>query len=202
MWSCRWLLVLLAAAGCGGGTRLIRDDNEYQSVLLGVERKTRGPFSTMREGRELSPEQSQSLYEALEDIEALIAFAPDKYGLYILRSLALRGQGKTDQARRSLEQALALAPAEPSDEDKVALSQALTQLAADAFDQRDWKGAEERSRRAVELAPGDPEAHVNLASALVQLGRTKDARASAKRALELDPQSSRARQLLQLIDGR
>jgi Flp pilus assembly protein TadD len=202
MSSCNWVLAALLVVGCGGGTQLIRDDQEYQSVLQRVDQKTRGPLTALREGQELSSEQSQALYEALQDIDALIAFAPDKYGLYILRSLALRGQGRSAEAHRALEQALLLAPAEPSEEDKVALSQALTQLAADAFDKHDWKGAEQYSRQAVELAPNDPEAHVNLASALVQLGRTKDARTSASRALGLDPQSGRAKQLLKLLKGR
>lgn len=203
MWSCRaWLAALALACGCAGGTRLIRDGAEYQAVLAQVHEETKVAFASMRNGKELSPEESQALYDADQDLDALIAFAPDRYGLHILKSLVQRGLGKPEAARRSLEQALVLAPKEPTDDDRAALSQAHTQLSADAFEGKDYALAAEHAREATLLAPEDPEAHANLASALIQLQKLPEARKALARALELDPGFERARQMLRLVEGR
>ncbi len=51
----------------------------------------------------------------------------------------------------------------------------------------DWIGAERECRRAVELDPSDPGAHLNYAYSLVVRGRIDEALGEAKRAESLDP---------------
>jgi eukaryotic-like serine/threonine-protein kinase len=52
-----------------------------------------------------------------------------------------------------------------------------------------WPGAEKEFRRALELDPGDAQAHRLYAAYLSQMGRSKDASAEMSRAQELDPLS-------------
>jgi eukaryotic-like serine/threonine-protein kinase len=55
-----------------------------------------------------------------------------------------------------------------------------------------WTGAEREFRRAVELDPNLPQAHVGLAWHLMFVGRRQEAISAASRAVELDPVSSYA----------
>lgn len=51
----------------------------------------------------------------------------------------------------------------------------------------DWAASERRLRRAAELSPGNPDVHTNLALLLTRLGRTAEALATARQAMDLDP---------------
>jgi eukaryotic-like serine/threonine-protein kinase len=53
----------------------------------------------------------------------------------------------------------------------------------------DWAGAEKEFRRALELDPGDAEAHKDFSSYLMAMGRTPEALAEMRRARDLDPSS-------------
>src|SRR5207253_10739961 len=50
-----------------------------------------------------------------------------------------------------------------------------------------WAAAEPEVRRAIELAPNDPESHNNFGIYLRNLGRFDEAEAEMRRAVELDP---------------
>ena len=51
----------------------------------------------------------------------------------------------------------------------------------------DWLAAQRRLRRAVELSPGNPDVHSNLAMLLVRLGRAGEALAEVEQAVNIDP---------------
>ncbi|HEX6623691.1 MAG TPA: winged helix-turn-helix domain-containing protein [Pyrinomonadaceae bacterium] len=57
------------------------------------------------------------------------------------------------------------------------------------FHRWDWAGAERELHRAIELNPGYGTAHQWLATLLAITGRTEEAKAAMRRALEVDPQS-------------
>jgi Flp pilus assembly protein TadD len=69
-------------------------------------------------------------------------------------------------------------------------------LAGALASQSDYAGALPAFERVVELAPANPRNHYNLAVALQALGHVDDARASAERALSLDPAYAAARTFL------
>jgi len=60
----------------------------------------------------------------------------------------------------------------------------------------DWEGARREWRRAVELAPGDPNTHNWYAGSLLVLGFHDEAISEAKRAVQLDPSSDDFRMML------
>ncbi|MDQ1473248.1 MAG: hypothetical protein QOJ99_4728, partial [Bryobacterales bacterium] len=51
----------------------------------------------------------------------------------------------------------------------------------------DWLSAQRRLRRAVELSPGNPDVHTNLAMLLTRLGRSEEAMLEAQYAVGIDP---------------
>jgi serine/threonine-protein kinase len=70
------------------------------------------------------------------------------------------------------------------------LAEAHTSLGAIRFfADWDWPGAEREFKRALELNPGDVEAHRMYSAYLSAMGRTEDAMAESRRAQELDPLS-------------
>ena len=54
---------------------------------------------------------------------------------------------------------------------------------------RDWRGAEERFKRAIEINPGYPSARIAYSALLAAEGRFDEGLAQAQRAVELDPMS-------------
>ena len=58
----------------------------------------------------------------------------------------------------------------------------------------EWRVAEEEARRAIELSPNDPLAHVQYSEVLLRMRRLDEALVEAKRAQRLDPLSAYAQQ--------
>ncbi|MDX1579848.1 MAG: tetratricopeptide repeat protein, partial [Gemmatimonadota bacterium] len=69
---------------------------------------------------------------------------------------------------------------------------------------REWSAAEREYRLALDLDPDNPEAHQQYADLLGNMGRIREARISAERAVRLDPAPVRRRMLTGILwaDGR
>jgi tetratricopeptide (TPR) repeat protein len=102
--------------------------------------------------------------------------------LNILAFTELR-MGKTEDAVRNLEQALAKAPQELNSSVMLSLAK---------LGQEDFAGAEEVLKKACENAPGSAEARVILARFYHSRGRLVDAETQIRRALEIKPDHSQA----------
>ncbi|MGH8641109.1 MAG: tetratricopeptide repeat protein, partial [Burkholderiales bacterium] len=87
-------------------------------------------------------------------------------------------QGRLEQARRSCEQALEIAPHHPD---------ALHLLGVIALKTGDHAGAVERLQQAVAITPNNPDYQANLAHGYVGLNRLPEALASFERAARLEP---------------
>jgi TolB-like protein/DNA-binding winged helix-turn-helix (wHTH) protein len=81
-------------------------------------------------------------------------------------------------SREAIERALALDPK---------LAQAYSQMGRVKFVDFDWVGADDSIRRAIALEPGNPEYLDQAAFSAAKFGRSDEALAFARRALELDP---------------
>lgn len=201
-WSRSLPLLLVAAVGCRneGGAVLVRDTAEYDSLLRDVQEATVEPFRAHRDDFPLSDAEKQALYDADRKITGLIEFAPTKYSLHVLRGMTRDALGKGAQAIEAFEQALTLAPADPVGSDRLVLSQVFTHMASISFDEGDFGLSEQYAQEAVKLAPNDPDALTNLASAQVELEQTEKAKENLKRALSVSSDFPRARALLKLIE--
>jgi len=91
---------------------------------------------------------------------------------------ALWNKGELEQARRHYLSGLRQDPGNTG---------TLLDLSELLIDLRRWDEADEKIRRAIELAPDDPASHFALGSWLLRRGHTEQAVASLSRALELDP---------------
>jgi TolB-like protein/DNA-binding winged helix-turn-helix (wHTH) protein len=81
-------------------------------------------------------------------------------------------------SREAIERALALDPN---------LAQAYSQMGRVKFVDFDWVGADDSIRRAIALEPGNPEYLDQAAFSAAKFGRSDEALALARRAVELDP---------------
>jgi tetratricopeptide (TPR) repeat protein len=149
--------------------------------------------------------------------------APLRHGL----AVALSVLGKTEEAVRELEAACRLAPQDAEMRFKLGLAlneaarprEALAALEAavklDARFAKAWYNlglaysAQELPERALEaltkaesLSPSSPQIPYARATILVRLQKTDEARAAARRALELQPGYTEALVLLQMLEGK
>jgi serine/threonine-protein kinase len=108
-------------------------------------------------------------------------YAPAYAGLanYYVSNFGLHPRDAMPQARQYAQKALDL---------DLALADAHVVLGAVYFfGDRDWAGADREFKRAIELNPGDSEAHRTYSYYLSALGRQREAQAEARRAQDLDP---------------
>jgi serine/threonine protein kinase/tetratricopeptide (TPR) repeat protein len=129
-----------------------------------------------------TPEQKQRSKEYFEEairIDPNYAAAYAGLANYYRSNSELLPRVAMPQARQYAQKALDLDPA---------LADAHVVLGAvHFFGDRDWSGADIEFKRAIELNPGDSEAHRTYANYLSALGREEEAQAEIRRAQDLDP---------------
>jgi serine/threonine protein kinase/tetratricopeptide (TPR) repeat protein len=129
-----------------------------------------------------TPEQKQRSKDYFEEaIRIDPNYAPAYPGLanYYLSNSELPPRVTMPRARQYAQKALSLDPA---------LADAHLVLGAVHFiGDRDWAGADHEFKRAIELNPGDSEAHRSYSYYLSALGREREAQAEVGRAQDLDP---------------
>jgi tetratricopeptide (TPR) repeat protein len=119
---------------------------------------------------------------------------PSAYDL----AVAYGQEGRSGDAARLL---MAIEPGEIRDPSmRDAITDALTQAGLDLTAGGNLDEAVAAFQRATRVSPTKASAHLNLAVAFAQRGRTGEAREEALRALELDPGYQRAKDLLAALD--
>lgn len=166
----------------------------------------RGPEELWRATLEVHPESGLALNNLglmrlgtgdLDEARSLLERA-ERVGLdrhRVLRHLAIvHSQARRfEDARRCAEEALALSPQDP---------ESLVVLASALIDLKDPDGAIRHLEEARRRAPDHALAHEKLALAAWHQGRRERARKFARRAVELDPESATAWNLLGLLERR
>jgi tetratricopeptide (TPR) repeat protein len=126
--------------------------------------------------------------------EAAARSAPDEEWPVRLASVAALRQGHYPAARYLAQVALRLAP----NQWRTLMQVAQTDASARAVTQDSWSAA----RRAVELAPNEPETHLTLGNVALADRDFRQARRCYLEALRLDPDNLSARNNLSVIDMR
>lgn len=200
-----WLVFGLALAGCGGSREteepVLRSRADYDRALQRARLLSEEPLIAFASGRSLTDAQRRDLEEALALFEAMIRFAPTRYGPYLGAGKIARALGNHERAARHLEQGLVLMPAQADLETAFLRAESHAELAEVLLFLGRFESAETHARRALAEAPNSSSYIAVLASVLLQKGDLVGARKQAERALELDPQNSRARGVLRLIEG-
>jgi serine/threonine-protein kinase len=133
----------------------------------------------LRRGTQEQKQRSKEYFE--EAIRIDPNYAPAYAGLanYYLSNSELLPRVAMPQARQYAQKALDLDPV---------LADAHLVLGAVHFiGDRDWAGADNEFKRAIELNPGDSEAHRTYSYYLSALGREREAQAEVRHAQDLDP---------------
>lgn len=108
------------------------------------------------------------------------------------RAVQLKHRNRFQEAKRLLEEAIALWPNEPSLYDE--LSACLSRLG-------DLDAALQASSHAIELDPNVPRFYTNRGMRLLRAGRLEKAVECAQKALNLDPDFKSAHKLLQMVEA-
>ncbi|HEY1793166.1 MAG TPA: tetratricopeptide repeat protein [Opitutaceae bacterium] len=131
--------------------------------------------------------------EATVHFTEAIRLRPDFVDAHVNLGAELEREGKLDDAIRELKRASAL---QPGAED-IRLMLGSAQLKAGLANEAAGQFA-----AAVDAAPADPSAHMDLAAALLRVpGRSSDAAAQLREVLRLQPGNARAARLLAEIGG-
>jgi tetratricopeptide (TPR) repeat protein len=164
-------------------------------LLMGIifERRHRADLATAeyRKVLELKPDQAQArhqlaalllsyskLYDqALVQYQELVRYHPDYLPGWVGLARCQRALQRYDDARRSLDKALALNPEQP---------EALLMMGQLAMDQERLEEALHYFQRAIRYLPDDLTANHALASALQELGRHEEAEPYNRRRLQLE----------------
>jgi tetratricopeptide (TPR) repeat protein len=128
--------------------------------------------------------------EALEQLREAVRLEPRDAEYHYTLALALNDAGDLAQAIAELQETVRLNPRHVDAWRNLGLA-----LAA----KEDLTGSLEALVRAESIDPNDPRIPYARATVLVRLNRVPDARAAAARALELRPDYSEARELLQAL---
>jgi len=132
-------------------------------------------------------------HEAVEQLEAAVRLQPTEAEFHYKLALALNEIGASARVVAALEAAVRADPRH---------ARAWYNLGLARSGRGDAPGALEALLRAEAADPRDPRAPYARATVLAQLGRLDEARAAARRALELAPEFAAARALLRQLEGR
>jgi tetratricopeptide (TPR) repeat protein len=122
--------------------------------------------------------------EAIDNYRAALKLDPHLPGLHFELAEMLSTLGTTEGRQEAESEYRAALLANPRDE------QSESRLGDIAFRANDMKAASDHYTRAVELAPGDPEANIGLAKVLMSQEQPQKAEVLLHHALELDPTSA------------
>jgi len=118
--------------------------------------------------------------EAAAQLESLLPYAPDSFGIHEMLGLSYASLGQEKKALPHLETAVRLQP--DSAAGRTSLATLLSHLGKPEL-------AREQFRKALELAPQDFDANHNLGEFYVQTGKIAEALPLLERAQRLDPSS-------------
>jgi len=122
--------------------------------------------------------------EAIEHYRAALKLDPTLPGLHFELADMLRTQSTAEGQEEAEREYKAALEANPLDE------QSECRLGDIALRSSDFKQAFDRFSHAVKLQPGDPEASIGLAKALISMNQPEKAEALLQHALQLDPTSA------------
>ncbi|MBS1708179.1 MAG: tetratricopeptide repeat protein [Armatimonadetes bacterium] len=198
-------VILVAAlallAGCSqkkAGS--LTSETDRNAAVLQVKALTTMSFAKLLADEPLDESDKSNAERALPIVASVIEFSPNQPAYFVLRARCQWVLGKTDEAKKSLEQAVSiqdqLHTAEP-----VLEAEAHHDLARLAILDNKWDDAGREAQKALTLFPDDSRYLTTNASVLLQTKDIAGARAAATKALKADPQNSVALSMLKMIQA-
>lgn len=199
------LVLALVALGCGpsapaDGTPVVDDDRGYEVTLAKARDLSAAHMVAFAQGQDLSDDALRDLAEARRQFEGLISYAPTQFAPHIGAGRIGYALGDYESAKRSLEQGLALIPADHAPQVDALVADVNNDLANIYFLQGDYAKAEILVRRALKTSPEHPNYLATLASIALQAGDPEGAGRLVASGLKTDPENIRLKRLKLMID--
>jgi tetratricopeptide (TPR) repeat protein len=196
------LFAAFAAVGCSraGGDLVIRSNGEYNQVLQRAQALSQTRLEAIEAGGLLTKDDIDAFQEAIVLFEALSAYQPSKYSLYLGSGRLYQVLGNDEMAVMRFRQCVNNAPREPDPEAMVLTAQASVYMAQSYLVLQRYEEALEAADAAVGAFPDNPDYLSIRASAFVQLQRVDEAIVDLEKALRIDTDHVPSRDLMKLIE--
>lgn len=195
----------LILAGCGSkapadGAPIVDNEIDYDATLAKARDLSAAHMVAFAQGQDLDEDALKDLAEARRQFEGLISYSPTQFAPHIGAGRIGYVLGDYESARRSLEQGLALIPAEHAPQVEALIADVHNDLANIYFLEGDYAKAEILVRRALRTSPSHPNYLATLASIALQAGDPEGAKRLVASGLETDPENVRLKRLKLMID--
>lgn len=198
------LLGLLALSGCASEPEnpQAMSQQTYLSSIAHAEELSRRPFERFDRGVPLSEDDLKKVREAKAVFQKLIAARPQVFANYFGAGKALQIMGEHEQAAAHFQKCLERIPSSESSPEVEALGAEAFYLRSVSLEilQR-YTEAFDCAITACSMQPENPNYWAQSASVRIQAGDTKNAASDLQRALDIDPNHPRARQLKALLNA-
>ncbi len=154
--------------------------NAQPSAIAKIHEQFLDDYSYLRVGIASLKANDPELAE--QEYRKALALNPRNVGAHVDLAYILLNQGRTEEGKAHIDEALKLDP------NRTYLKDGIVTLRAN-----DPEVAEQRFRKALELNPQNVAAHVNLAYVLLNRGRIDEGMVHVSEALKLDPNHAQAR---------
>ncbi len=205
--SCRRIsfLILLTVSlfGCGDGgsdeAPILRNTAEYNAAIERAQQISAPVLAKADTGEPLTQIDKTTLAESATLFESIVAFQPTNWVAHSSCGRVEQLLDRHEKAIQHFEQALRSGPKSPTDEAKHLLAVTHLFLSDSQFAQQHFNLADAEARQALALDPNNPVFLGALASALVQEGKATEARSILTRAIKIDRNAPRLKNLRRLI---
>lgn len=195
-------LMLAALSGCQSSPQdpyFIRSNPDFIAANEEVLRLTKGPFTKIDNQDDLIEKDITDLRESLRIIKGMIRFNPQSFALYQQAGtihLAL------DEPEAAVDQLIQFQQYIPNDLDptlKPLVTLGFFRFSEALFRVQRYEDAELAIDRTLDDAPEEPKFLVQRATIRIQLGKLKEAEKDLRKALAIDPEVPRGRDLLKFL---
>jgi tetratricopeptide (TPR) repeat protein len=180
----------------------IRNETEYQVANREARELLQDRLPKLAQGNETkaTKEDRTKFLDALSRYEGMIAFAPRGFASYFAAGTVRWALGDYEGAIVRMTEFLKTAPELPGPEIQVMIADAHQVIAMCCFEQKDFVQAEAAITESIKRFPDIPEYLSLRASIRIQQQNREGALEDLKRALKVDPNHSRTRQMMKMLE--
>jgi tetratricopeptide (TPR) repeat protein len=202
---CLVLLGAVLAGSCGrpkSEPPVITSGSEYLDVLAKAQELSQSALVKFDRGGVLSEAETSSLKESARMLEGLMGFKPDNFGSLLLAGKVYVALGEYEKAAVHLRQCGKLINPLKADPDLRAMLADAHDLAALSLERMGvYEEAKVEAEQALALFQNSPDYLARLASIEIQLRQLPDAKFHLGKALLIDPEHGRSRELMKLLEA-
>ncbi len=181
---------------------IVNSGSEYAEILGRAQLLSQSVLERYDSGDDLGDADKRDLAEAARLIEGLIGFRPGKVAVSFLAGKIYQALGNHELALERLNGVVLRIPEDTVDEQQRRMAAEARFVATISLERiAAFREAAIEAETALAAYPDNPNFLGALASARLQLGQLDAARAAVRKALRIDPEHPRSRQILKLLES-